>query len=69
MIRLEYDVQTAGVRVSFVVRDRAVSMPSMDDLLKQGESVGDKWLVAQNLDTMKVLIKMLNYEIKHAKSI
>lgn len=60
MIRMEYDVQTAGVRVSFIMVDGEVAMP----LPPERQFVGgvrrdDEWLVPQNPENIKTLIAML----------
>lgn len=62
MIHLEYDPPTAGVRVSFVVRDNETSStPSSirQALCEQGKRDGDKWLVSQNIETLEIIKTLL----------
>jgi hypothetical protein len=60
MIRLEYDVQTAGVRVSFIILDGACAMPLPPERqFVGGESHEGSWMAPQNQENIKTLITML----------
>ena len=58
MIRLEYDVPTAGVRASFVVVDGVRSMPTERQFVG-GVSKEGSWTAPQNPENIKILIAML----------
>ena len=60
MIKMEYDVPTSGVRVSFLVIDGDMALEAAS--LKHfagGESKGGKWAAPQSLENKRVLIAML----------
>jgi hypothetical protein len=65
MIQLEYDQQTAGVRVSFVICDKLNgTLPDGLDVqlfCKQGgKSVdGSKWVIPQNTKTLETVKTIL----------
>lgn len=63
MIRLEYDPPTAGVRVSFVIRDGSASCAAaVPALLLQGTNGGDgTWTVPQNAETLDVVQSLLEH--------
>lgn len=61
MIRLEYDVQKAGTRVSFVVCDvQKVESSSSDILLRLGKHVGDTHIVPQTVETLDAVAHLLS---------
>jgi hypothetical protein len=57
---MEYDVPSAGVRVSFIVRDgeNAMPLPPARQFV-DGVSKDGSWTAPQNLENKKVLIAML----------
>lgn len=61
MIRMEYDVQTAGVRVSFVMLDGdTVALPAQIEKLLMGSvSREGHWTAPQSLENIGTLIAML----------
>ena len=67
MIRLEYDVPTSGVRISFVLRDSHMSLKSVGpinlmDFVNGGTSHPDgSRTMPQNKKNLEVLQFMLNY--------
>jgi len=69
MIRLEYDQQTAGVRISFVVQADDASMTTKDldiqAFCKQGISIDGKWEIPQNSKTLKTVKVFLERVIEH----
>lgn len=68
MIRLEYDQQTDGIRVSFVVSDAVNGMTSassnIQSLCQRGQSVGDTCEVPQGPDTLWRLKALLERVIE-----
>lgn len=61
MINLEYDVNTAGVRVSFVLRDGPQSSGLLDDAftgLRRSDGNG-KWVIPQTVENLDVVRRML----------
>ncbi len=66
MIKLEYDVKSTGVRVSFVVYDgvhsNASQAESLDALCKQGRSeLNGSIMVPQNRETLALIKALLDY--------
>ncbi len=66
MITLEYDVNTAGVRVSFVLRDG----PKSADVLKDaeshlGRSEGGKKIIPQTVETLDTVMRILEAAREH----
>jgi hypothetical protein len=60
MIQLEYDVQTAGVRVSFILPDGTCAMPMQPGKHLMGAvSKEGSWMAPQNPANIKTLITML----------
>ena len=60
MIQMEYDVRTAGVRVSFVVLDGDMALEACSE--KQFAGVRSKegyWMAPQSLENKRALIAML----------
>lgn len=66
MIQMEYDVRTAGVRVSFVVLDGDMALEACSE--KQfagGVSQDGKWAAPQSLENKRALIAMLEAICAH----
>lgn len=66
MIKLEYDVNTAGVRVSFVLRDG----PKSSDVLNAfdavlGRSEGGKKIIPQTVETLDTVMRILEAAREH----
>ncbi len=60
MIKLEYDVNTAGVRVSFVFHDGHKSLESPNDSFKcLGRIEDGKKIIPQTVETLDVVMQML----------
>jgi hypothetical protein len=63
VIKLEYDVNTSGTRVSFVVRDNDCSIQAVYDALDElAQDSNSEWKVPQNKKTLglvAILIKQL----------
>jgi hypothetical protein len=69
MIRLEYDAQKAGMRVSWVVTDGAFSFTPWRNLLDfEGRNTDDgKRLLVQNSESLTVIRDLLNHCIEVEK--
>jgi len=63
MIKLEYDVNTSGTRVSFVVKDSDNSLDIISEayrkLYEYGESQSGYWDVPQNAETLGLVHTIL----------
>jgi hypothetical protein len=59
MIRLEYDVPTAGVRVSFVLKDGESSKPITCAPPSGGRNVGDAKQYPQTLENLEWVAALL----------
>lgn len=71
MIKLEYDVKTAGVRVSFVIRDSEMSVDVRPSWWKNSKKVDDTWVAPQtpaNLALVAKLLEAVRTGVEPAKS-
>lgn len=59
MIKLEYDVPKAGVRVSFVLCDNVRSVQAHPSCWENGEKVDDTWVAPQTPANLALVAKML----------
>lgn len=59
MIKLEYDVKTAGVRVSFVIRDSEMSVDVRPSWWENSKKVGDTWVAPQTPANLALVAKLL----------
>lgn len=70
MIKLEYDVNTSGTRVSFVIRDGMTSCEtcmSPDTFSKLGRREGDTYVIPQTPETLSIIAAMVKHAKKYAK--
>jgi hypothetical protein len=56
---MEYDVRTAGVRVSFIMVDGYTAILPVERLLAGGESREGHWVAPQSPENIKILIAVL----------
>lgn len=63
MIRFEYDISTAGMRVSFVVKDGEMSWPLSSDIVTK--SVGDTRVAEQSKENLLLIREMLDNVIEN----
>lgn len=65
MIKFEYDVNTSGTRISFVIRDCQTScgLPPDISLLDLGRHEGDTYVIPQTSETLSIIAAM----VKHAQ--
>ena len=59
MIKLEYDVKTAGVRVSFVIRDSEMSVDASPSWWENSKKMGDTWVAPQTPANLALVAKLL----------
>lgn len=66
MIELGYDVNTSGVRVSFVLTDGPRSSDVLDDAFTGlGRSEGSKRIIPQNTETLDTVMQILEAARDH----
>jgi hypothetical protein len=70
MIRFEYDENTAGVRVSFVMKDEeaSVELPDNKYLKEIGEWWGGAWNIPQTADNLKMVERMATAAVWAARA-
>ena len=71
MIKLSYDKRTSGMRVSFVVKDSAMSAPiSRQELMERSTSLEDGTRVlGQNEETLLMVGALLQNQLKEERRI
>jgi hypothetical protein len=62
MIRLEYDVPTSGVRVSFVIRDGLKGIPDLPTLFTDLESGNGSWTCPDTPDNLEAIKQLVDFE-------
>ena len=66
MIKLKYDVPTAGIRVSFILRDGQSASLNFNGLFDSHriDSSKDEFLAKQNVETLSILRAMIDQIIE-----